>query len=182
MLPDIRAVVAAMAAAIGLLIIAFGVVATLRVAQESRAGSLHADLARRGQAAAAARQPVAVIETPGPTLLAKATEVEALPAADEPASPSTEPPAIESEEPAQSVAAVLESAPVAPVSAEPDPDNAPIAATPAAPESSPTVAAEPELDPPAAPAVVAAAPHIAAAQAEPPSPPSEHRGDRRPVS
>ena len=78
MLPNIRAVIAAMAAAITLLVLAFGVVATLRVAQESRAGSLHADLARRGQAAAAEPQPVMVIETPGPTLLAKAPEVEAL--------------------------------------------------------------------------------------------------------
>ena len=35
MLPDIRAVIAVVAAAIGLMIIAFGVVATFRVAQES---------------------------------------------------------------------------------------------------------------------------------------------------
>ena len=55
MLPNIRAVIAAMAAAISLLIVAFGVVATLRVAQESRAGSLHADLTRRGQAARPSR-------------------------------------------------------------------------------------------------------------------------------
>jgi len=49
MLPNFRAVIAAMAAAISLLVLAFGVVAMLRVAQESREGSLHADLARRGR-------------------------------------------------------------------------------------------------------------------------------------
>ena len=37
MLPDIRAVIAAIAAAIGLLMISFGLVATFRVAQDSRA-------------------------------------------------------------------------------------------------------------------------------------------------
>ena len=67
MLPDIRAVFAAFVAAIGLLMIAFGAVATFRVAQESRVGSLQADLAQRGQAAPPQTgQRVAVIETPGP--------------------------------------------------------------------------------------------------------------------
>ena len=51
MLPDMRAVIAALVAAIGLLMIAFAAVATLRVAQESHAGSFQTDLARRGQAA-----------------------------------------------------------------------------------------------------------------------------------
>ena len=50
MLPNIRAVFATIAVAVALLIIAFGVVATFRIAQESRAGSLHADLAQRGHA------------------------------------------------------------------------------------------------------------------------------------
>ena len=128
MLPNIRAVIAAMAAAISLLILAFGVVATLRVAQESRAGSLHADLTRRGQAAAAEPQPVMVIETPGPTLLAKAPEVEALPPADEPAPAATEPPAMEREQAPQSVAAIPETPPIAAVPAEPDSHNAHVAA------------------------------------------------------
>ena len=50
MLPDIRAVIAAIVAAIGLLMIAFGAVAAFRVAQENQSGSLQADLATRGHA------------------------------------------------------------------------------------------------------------------------------------
>jgi len=47
MLPNIRAVLGAIVAAIVLLMMSFGLVATLRVAQDSRAGVLHADLAQR---------------------------------------------------------------------------------------------------------------------------------------
>ena len=61
MLPDIRAVVAAFVAAIGLMIVAFGAVAAFRVAQESRVSSVHADLAQRGQARAPEPRPVMVI-------------------------------------------------------------------------------------------------------------------------
>ena len=50
MLPDIRAVIAAVVVAIGLLTISFGLVATFRVAQDVRAGVLQADLAQRGRA------------------------------------------------------------------------------------------------------------------------------------
>ena len=50
MLPDIRAVIAAVFAAAGLIMIAFGAVATFRVAQENHSGSLQADLAKRGRA------------------------------------------------------------------------------------------------------------------------------------
>ena len=64
MLPDFRAVVAAVIAAIALLAISFGVAATFRVAQDNRAGSLQADLAQRGRALAAPTP--AVIETPAP--------------------------------------------------------------------------------------------------------------------
>src|SRR4051794_41237601 len=49
MLPNIRAVVGATVAAVVLLMISFGLVATLRVAQDSRAGVLHADLAQRSR-------------------------------------------------------------------------------------------------------------------------------------
>jgi len=67
MLPDIRAVFAALVAAIGLMMIAFGAVAAFRVAQESHSSSLQADLAKRGQAVAPqSRQRFTVIETPGP--------------------------------------------------------------------------------------------------------------------
>ena len=68
MLPDIRAVIAAIAAAIGLLMISFGLVATFRVAQDSRAASLQADLAQRGRASPPEHRPIGIIETPGPTL------------------------------------------------------------------------------------------------------------------
>ena len=69
MLPDMRAVFAALIAAVGLLMVAFGAVAALRVAQESHAGSFQTDLARRGQTALPKpAQRVAIIETPGPHL------------------------------------------------------------------------------------------------------------------
>jgi hypothetical protein len=69
MLPDMRAIFAALVAAVGLLMIAFGAVAALRVAQESHAGSFQTDLARRGQTVPAkSPQRVAIIETPGPHL------------------------------------------------------------------------------------------------------------------
>ena len=68
MLPDIRAVIAAMMAAIGLLMIAFALVATYRVAQQHQAGSLQEDLVKRGRAALPAQsgeRPVLIIETAG---------------------------------------------------------------------------------------------------------------------
>jgi type IV secretory pathway VirB10-like protein len=67
MLPDIRAAIAGLFAVVGLLMIAFGAVATFRVAQDSH-GALQADLAKRGRAAPppSGQQPVAVIATPGP--------------------------------------------------------------------------------------------------------------------
>ena len=48
MLPDIRAVIAAIVTALGLLTLSFGMVAAFRVAQDDRAGFLHTDLAKRG--------------------------------------------------------------------------------------------------------------------------------------
>jgi hypothetical protein len=77
MLPDIRAVLAAIVAAVGLLVAAFGVVATLRVAQQQHAGSFQADLAARGRpvqpasatpSATAGERMVLIIDTPGPHL------------------------------------------------------------------------------------------------------------------
>ncbi len=73
MLPDIRAVVAAVVAALGLLMISFGLVAALRVAQENHAGSLQADLAQRGRSAPVSkseRRAVTVIDTPAPHVVA----------------------------------------------------------------------------------------------------------------
>ena len=69
MLPDLRAVFAALVAAVGLLMIAFGAVAALRVAQESHAGSFQTDLAKRGQTMLPKpSQRIAIVETPGPHL------------------------------------------------------------------------------------------------------------------
>src|SRR5581483_2594772 len=68
MLPDLRAVLAATIATVGLLMIAFGAVAAFRIAQDNH-GALQADLAKRARVAALAppaRHPVRVIDTPGP--------------------------------------------------------------------------------------------------------------------
>lgn len=69
MLPDIRAVFAAVIAAVALLTISFGLVATFRVAQDSRSGSLQADLAQRGRIFAQAgseSRPMSLIDRPAP--------------------------------------------------------------------------------------------------------------------
>src|SRR5882724_5839074 len=63
MLPNIGAVIAAIVTAVGLLTISFGMVAAFRVAQDDRAGFLHAELAQRG------RQPVPAGATPGTILI-----------------------------------------------------------------------------------------------------------------
>lgn len=49
MLPGIRALLGAIVAAIGMLVISFGLVATFRVAQDARIGLVQADLAQRGR-------------------------------------------------------------------------------------------------------------------------------------
>src|SRR3954449_8302 len=102
MLPNIRAVFATIAVAVALLIIASGVFATFRIAQDSRAGSLHADLAQRGHAVAPRPQPIVVIETPGPTLLAKAPEPAPPPAPEEQAPAPAEPQLAENSQAPQS--------------------------------------------------------------------------------
>ncbi|MEJ0075756.1 MAG: hypothetical protein WDO17_09960 [Alphaproteobacteria bacterium] len=171
MLPDIRAVVAAIAAAVALLIVAFGAVATFRVAQESRAGSLHADLAQRGHAAPPEPRPIVVIETPGPTLLAKTPESASSPDPVEQTTVSPEPLVIEKDHAPQSAgAAAPETSLIASVPPEPDPDIPPavVAAAPL-PDSPPVVASEPSSDPPAQPAIVAAAPQAVEEQPAPPA-------------
>lgn len=128
MLPDIRAVIAAIAAAIGLLMISFGLVAAFRVAQDSRAASLQADLAQRGRASPPEHRPIGIIETPGPTVA-----VTARVAPDPPL--STEPD---------------------PAAAAPAPDSLSVAAAEPAPENkepAPVMAAAPaETEAPALPA------------------------------
>src|SRR4051794_23787221 len=73
MLPNFRAVIAAMITALGLLTIAFGMVAAFRVAQDDRAGFLHAELAQRG------RQPLPVIAAPGTILIVDTAPMTVLP-------------------------------------------------------------------------------------------------------
>jgi hypothetical protein len=66
MLPDIRAVIAAIVTAIGLLTISFGMVAAFRVAQDDRAGFLHAELTQRGRQplpAGAAPHTILIVDT-----------------------------------------------------------------------------------------------------------------------
>src|SRR3954463_1331422 len=127
MLPNIRAVFATIAVAVALLIIASGVVATFRIAQESRAGSLHADLAQRGHAVAPQPQPIVVIETPGPTLLAKAPEPEpAPPRATQEQAPARDDRRITETDQTPPVAAPPPEPPLVPaVPSHPDPENPP---------------------------------------------------------
>src|SRR3954471_19483272 len=127
MLPNIRAVFATIAVAVALLIIASGVVATFRIAQESRAGSLHADLAQRGHAVAPQPQPIVVIETPGPTLLTKAPEPEPAPprVPQEQAPAQDEPTVTENSQVPQPPTAAPEPSVLAAVLPQPDPENPP---------------------------------------------------------
>ena len=72
MLPNIRAVIAAVAAALGLLTISFGMAAAFRVAQDDRAGFLHAELAQRGRQLpqqVAAPGVILIVDTPASAVL-----------------------------------------------------------------------------------------------------------------
>ena len=69
MLPNIRAVLGAIVAAVALLAISFGLVATFRVAQDTRIGMLQADLAQRGRSFIPASQesrPALPVDKPTP--------------------------------------------------------------------------------------------------------------------
>jgi len=69
MLPGIRSVLIAIIAAIGLLIGAFGLVATFRVAQDSRSGPLRADFAQRSRVLVAVNsetRAISAVERPAP--------------------------------------------------------------------------------------------------------------------
>lgn len=137
MLPDIRAVIAAIVAAACLLIVAFGAVAMFRVAQETRVASLQADLAQRTHPVTSAPpRRVTVIETPGPTLLAKAPAVE--PPVPAPTPEERTPAAQEAPAPQQD-------------------DSAPLV-TAAIPESSPAPDRVPEREANDQPAVIASVP------------------------
>jgi hypothetical protein len=104
MLPDIRAVIAAMVAAVALLMATFGVVATLRVAQQHQSESLRADLAARGrlalppnsQPAKSGERTILIVDTPGPHLATPVSSAtpEPAPAVDPPPEPAPPVPAI----------------------------------------------------------------------------------------
>src|SRR5690242_3997500 len=120
MLPEIRAVIATILAATGLMILAFGAAAAFRVAQETRVAALQTDLAQRGHAVAPARRPIVVIETPGPIFRAKSS-MSAL-AAEEETTVSAEPPSPQEEAMPPVAAAIAENSPTAEVAPERDVD------------------------------------------------------------
>jgi hypothetical protein len=69
MLPNIRAVLGAIVAAVALLAMSFALVATFRVAQDTRIGMLQADLAQRGRSSIPASQesrPALPVDKPAP--------------------------------------------------------------------------------------------------------------------
>ena len=109
MLPNIRALFGAIVAAVALMMISFGVVATFRVAQDARVGMLQADLAQRGRQdariallvdkpAPLEANPVPAVEieeAPGIPEQAPQTPVAVVLAMPEPEPPVAELPAIE---------------------------------------------------------------------------------------
>ena len=121
MLPDIRSVIATILAATGLMILAFAAAAAFRVAQETRVAALQMDLAQRGHAVAPAPRPIVVLETPGPTLLAKASL--SAPAAEEETPASAEASSPQEESMLPVAAAIAENSPTAEVAPERDLDS-----------------------------------------------------------
>lgn len=148
MLPDLRAVLAATIATVGLLMLAFGAVAAFRVAQSSH-GALQADLTKRtrmAELAPPAHHPIRVIDTPGPHIAPfpplPVREVKDAPIAsvliDRPGPAPAEPLAAPPEQPPATVP--TPEPPIPPVAAAP-PAPAPAApAQPAAPPGSPNSA------------------------------------------
>src|SRR5436305_11952599 len=103
MLPGIRSVLIAVIAAVALLIGAFALVAAFRVAQESRSGSLQADLAQRSRTLVMANvepRALAPVEQPAPLEPNPVRPVEVVDVPDIPvsvaaAAPQPDPPGIE---------------------------------------------------------------------------------------
>ncbi len=138
MLPNLRAVLAAIVAAVGLLVGTFALVAILRVAQENRTGPLHADLVQRSRTLAvpASIEPraIAPVEKPAPlepnpvqaVEMSDAVEIPPPIVAAAPHLPATEP--IEPPADAPTQAAVTDAAPPLP---------APAAVTEAVPPAEP---------------------------------------------
>jgi len=118
MLPDIRAVIATVLAATGVMILAFAAAAAFRVAQETRVTALQTHLVERGHAVGPARRPIVLIETPGPTLLAKALGSASAPEEETPA--SAEPSSPQEESMPRVAASVAENSPAAEVAPERD--------------------------------------------------------------
>lgn len=118
-MPDIRALLAAVVAAIGLLTISFGVVATFRVAQDGRAGSLQADLALRGRAPVPDNivpRAIVIFETPATEelVVVPAAIIREAPAAPAPALLAIPTAEIEPEPPAPAVMAAMPAEPETP--------------------------------------------------------------------
>lgn len=135
MLPDIRAVIAAIVTALGLLTISFGVGAAFRVAQDDRAGFLHAELAQRGRQLApvsTAPRAILIVDTPASTVR------------------------IVPEDQTLTAAVATASIERAAVVREAEPELT-VAAAPAAMEAEPPAIPEPSAEPPSAPAPVIAA-------------------------
>jgi ribonuclease E len=169
MLPDIRAVIAAILAAVGLLMATLGIVATLRVAQQHQSDSLRADLATRGRSAPPANselpaksgeRTILIVDTPGPHLATpvRSATTERAPAADSAPEPATPVPAI-------AVQAVAQEPPVAALPPAEVPRQTPPADTPKPVEAA---RAAPPATPPAETARTAPPAETTTPPAEPP--------------
>src|SRR5437764_676808 len=103
MLPGIRSVLIAVIAAVALLIGAFALVAAFRVAQESRSGSLQADLAQRSRTLVLANVEPRVLASleqlaplePNPVRPVEVVEAPDIPVPVAAAAPQPDPPATE---------------------------------------------------------------------------------------
>src|SRR4051812_4823479 len=127
MLPGIRSVLIAIIAAVSLLIGASALLATFRVAQESRSGSLQAEFAQRSRTLLVASdepRAIAPIEKPAPlepmpVRLVEAMEAPEIPVPVAEAAPQPEPPAVELPAEAPTVEPPVEAPAIIAAQAEP---------------------------------------------------------------
>jgi hypothetical protein len=158
MLPDLRAVLAATIATVGLLMLAFGAVAAFRVAQGQH-DTLQSDLAKRArmaELAPPARHPIRVIDTPGPHI-----------------APFPPLPIIEVKEAPIASFVIDRPAPVVAVPSVAPPEPPAAAVTPPEPAAPPSAAAPPPVtDPPPVAVSPTPEPAIGGPFAEP-GPPTE---------
>ena len=141
MLPDARAAIAALVAAVGLLMAGFGVAATFRVAHESRPSPLQA-----ARSVLLAEPPPR--DMPGPIMAREDAAPASADNQDHPGETASVAPPIASPPVGESAPRI---APPAPVAAAPAPvAAAPAASSPDPPETTGSVAAVPHADAPAA--------------------------------